>query len=48
MTAAIAAANNGVDVLLIEKMAQLGGANVGWALTSGYLAGNAISAALGK
>lgn len=25
-----------------------GGANVGWALTSGYLAGNAISAALGK
>ena len=25
-----------------------GGANVGWALTSGYLAGNAISAALAK
>lgn len=25
-----------------------GGANVGWALTSGYLAGNAISAALDK
>lgn len=33
---------------LVQGTDSPGGANVGWALTSGYLAGNAISAALGK